>query len=68
MKFVLFWNAEFALGSILCDFCHRIKSDNKDLLGQNDSKGSHYNLILSNGLANLDLMPIRVFNNRIVYN
>ncbi len=37
-------------------------SDNKDHLGQNDRKDSHYNLILSNGSADKDLMPIRVFN------
>ncbi len=40
-------------------------SDNKDHLGRNDRKDSHYNLILSNGSADLDLMPIRVLN-RIV--
>ena len=44
-----------------------MSSDNKDHLGQNDRKDSHYNLMLSNGLADLDLMPIRVFN-RIVRN
>ena len=37
-------------------------SNNKDHLVQNDRKDSHYNLIPSNGLADLDLMPIRVFN------
>jgi len=39
-------------------------SDNKDKdhLGQNDCNDSHYNLIHSNGLVDLDLMPIRVFN------
>jgi hypothetical protein len=37
-------------------------SDNNDHLGRNDRKDSRYNLILSNGSANLDLMPIRVFN------
>jgi hypothetical protein len=42
-------------------------SDNKDHLGQNDHKDSHYNLIQLNGSVDLDLMPIRVFN-RIVYN
>ena len=42
-------------------------SDKKDHLDQNDCKDGHYNLILSNGLADLDLLPIRVFN-RIVCN
>ncbi len=37
-------------------------SDNKDLLGHIDCKDSHYNLIQSNASADLDLMPIRVFN------
>ena len=36
-------------------------SDNKDHLGQNDRKDSYYNLIQSNWLTDLDLMPIRVF-------
>jgi hypothetical protein len=36
--------------------------DNKDHLGWNDSKDSHYNLKQSNGLVDLDLMPNRVFN------
>ncbi len=40
-------------------------SGNKNYLGQNDRKDSHYNL--SNGLADLDLMHIRVFN-RIMRN
>ena len=35
-------------------------SDNKDHLGQNQCKDSHYNLLKSNWLAVLDLMPIRV--------
>ena len=35
-------------------------SDNKDHLGQNNRKDSHYNLITSDGLADLDLMPIRL--------
>ena len=48
-------------------FTTRMWLDNKDHLGRNDRKDSHYNLILSNGLADLDLMPIRVFN-RIVRN
>ena len=42
-------------------------SDNKDHLGQNDHKNSHYNLIQFNGSVDLDLMPIIVFN-CIVYN
>ena len=41
--------------------------DNKDHLDRNDRKDSHYNLITLDGLADLDLMPIRVFN-RIVCN
>ena len=45
----------------------RMMSDNKDHLGQNDRKDSHYNLIQSNGSTNIDLMPIAVFN-RIVLN
>jgi hypothetical protein len=36
--------------------------DNKDHLGRNDRKDNHYNLIQSNWLTDLDLMPIRVFN------
>ena len=40
----------------------RMMSDNKDHLGQNDRKDSHYNLIQSNGSTNIDLMPITVFN------
>ncbi len=68
VKFVAFQNAEFALGSFYgAFFATRMTSDNKDHLGQNDRKDSHYNLIQSNGLADLDLMPIRVFN-RIVCN
>ena len=43
-------------------FATRMSSDNKDHLGQNDHKDSHYNLILYNGSADLDLMPIKVFN------
>ncbi len=41
--------------------------DNNDHLGRNDCKDSHYKLIQSNGSADLDLMPIRVFH-RIVRN
>ena len=48
-------------------FATRISSHNKDHLGRNDRKDSHYNLITSDGSADLDLMPIRVFN-RIVRN
>jgi len=48
-------------------FTTRMTSDNKDHLGRNDRKDSHYNLIQSDGLADLDLMPIRVFN-RIMRN
>ncbi len=48
-------------------FTTRMTSDNKDHLGINDRKDSHYNLIQSDGLADIDLMPIRVFN-RIVRN
>jgi hypothetical protein len=48
-------------------FATRMMSDNKDHLGRNDRKDSHYNLITSDGSADLDLMPIRVFN-RIVRN
>ncbi len=40
-------------------------SVNKDHVGQNGRKDSYYNLIQANGLADLDLIPIRVFN-RIV--
>ena len=46
-------------------FTTSMTSDNKDHLGRNDRKDSHCNLIQSNRLADLDLMPIRVFN-RIV--
>jgi hypothetical protein len=42
-------------------------SDNKDHLGQNDRKESHYNLKQYKGLVDLDLIPITVFN-RIVCN
>ena len=42
-------------------------SDNKDHLGRNDHKDSNYNLIQSNGLADLDQIPTTVFN-RIVRN
>jgi hypothetical protein len=45
-------------------YCHTTR---KDHLGRNDRKDSHYNLITSDGSADLDLMPIRVFN-RIVRN
>ncbi len=48
-------------------FATGMTSDNKDHLGRNDRKDSHYNLIRSNGLADLDLMPVGVFN-RIVRN
>jgi hypothetical protein len=42
--------------------------DNKDHLGRNDRKDSHYNLIQSNGSVDLlDLMPIRVIK-RCVHN
>ncbi len=43
-------------------FATGMTSDNED-----ERKDSHYNLIQSNGSADLDLMPIRVFK-RIVRN
>jgi len=48
-------------------FTTRMMSDKKHHFGRNDRKDSHYNLIQSNGLADLELMPIRVFNH-IVHN
>jgi hypothetical protein len=63
VKFVAFQNVKFVLGSLWCNFCNAgMTSDNKDHFGRNDRKDSHYNLIQSSGLADLDLMPIRVFN------
>ena len=43
-------------------FATQMTLDDKDHLGQNDCKDSHYNLIQSNGSADLVLMPIRVFS------
>jgi hypothetical protein len=43
-------------------FTTRMTSDNKDHIGRYDRKDSHYTLIQSNGLTDLYLMPIRVFN------
>ena len=48
-------------------FATGMMSDNKDHVGRNDRKDSHYNLIQSYGSADLDLMPIREFNH-IVHN
>ena len=63
MKFVAFQSAEFALEVAYGTFfATGMTSDNKDQFGRNDCKDSHYNLIQSNWLADLDLMPIRVFN------
>jgi len=42
-------------------FAIQITLDDKDHLGRNDRKDSHYNLIQSNGSADLVLMPIRVW-------
>ena len=61
--FVVFQNAEFALGSLWRDFCNRDDVVQQGpLSGRNDHKDSHYYLIQYNGSADLDLMPIRVFN------
>ena len=62
VKFVAFQNAEFALGSLWHNFCHPDDVGKKHHLVQNDCKGSHYNLIMSNGLADLVLIPIRACN------
>jgi hypothetical protein len=61
VKFVAFQNVKFVLGSLWCNFCNaRMTSNNKDHFGRNDRKVSHYNLIQSSGLADLDKMPINL--------
>ena len=61
VKFMVFQNTEFTLGSLWCNFLH--PDDDFGWLGPLIMKwlqDSHYNLIQSNGLVDLVLMPIRV--------